>query len=141
MRRICIFTKENYTYVAGGGLSGEEDEAVTTILLINWGCHRDFSQVLEIGQFARVFVVDTHRPIHLRNLSEMNQRVVVLYTEDDEVQGDLRYGCDVKMLVDACDVDGVYEVEEDRDDDSDSDDEDGSRKRKRDSEDEDDPVK
>ncbi|GKA80681.1 cell division control protein 45 [Tanacetum coccineum] len=137
--------KEIHKY-AGGGLSGGlgEDEAVT-ILLINWGCHRDLRKVLEIGQFARVFVVDSHRPIHLRNLSEMNERVVVLYTEDDEVQGDLRYGCDVKVLVDACDVDGVYEVEEeeDSDDDSDSDDEDGigSRKRKRDSEDEDDPVK
>nr|GFB44428.1 cell division control protein 45 homolog [Tanacetum cinerariifolium] len=74
----------------------------------------------------------------------MNQRVVVLYTQDDEVQGDLRYGCDVKLLVDACDVDGVYEVEDD-DSDSDSDEEDGdgdgSRKRKRDSENEDDPVK
>nr|GFD27458.1 cell division control protein 45 homolog [Tanacetum cinerariifolium] len=73
----------------------------------------------------------------------MNQRVVMLYTEDDEVHGDLRYGCDVKLLVDACDVDGVYEVEEDSDDDSDDEDGDGdgSRKRKRDSEDEDDLFK
>ncbi|GJW10855.1 reverse transcriptase domain-containing protein [Tanacetum coccineum] len=92
---------------------------------------------------GHVLETDSVRPIHLRNLSEMNQRVVVLYTEDDEVQGDLRYGCDVKMLVDACDVDGVYEVDEDRDSDSDDEDGDGdgSRKRKRDSEDEDDPVK
>nr|GEX89706.1 cell division control protein 45 homolog [Tanacetum cinerariifolium] len=75
---VSSFKEINYKYVTRGGLSCE-DEAVT-ILLINW------------------------RPIHLRNLSEMNQRVVVLYTEDDEVHGDLRYGCDVKLLVDACDV-------------------------------------
>ncbi|GJY16069.1 hypothetical protein Tco_0386491 [Tanacetum coccineum] len=28
-----------------------------------------------------------------------------------------RYGCDVKVLVDACDVDGVYDVEEEDSDD------------------------
>uniref|UniRef100_A0A803PG21 Uncharacterized protein n=1 Tax=Cannabis sativa TaxID=3483 RepID=A0A803PG21_CANSA len=73
---------------AGSDLSSSSEKPVS-ILLINWGCHRDLRKVLKLGPAARVFVVDSHRPIHLHNLCEQNDRVVVLYTLDDENQSDL----------------------------------------------------
>ncbi|KAJ0656085.1 putative CDC45 family protein [Helianthus annuus] len=81
--------KEIHKY-AGPSLSSLSDDPVT-ILLINWGCHRNLRKVLDLGPVARVFIVDSHRPIHLHNLSEGNDRVVVLYTRDDENQADLSY--------------------------------------------------
>lgn len=85
--------KEIHKY-ASPSLCSVDDEPIT-ILLINWGCHRDLKKILEIGPVARAFVVDSHRPIHLHNLSELNDRVVVLYTRDDEHQADLAYYFDV----------------------------------------------
>ncbi|KAF5768835.1 putative CDC45 family protein [Helianthus annuus] len=132
--------KEIHKY-AGPSLSSLSDDPVT-ILLINWGCHRDLRKVLDLGPVARVFVVDSHRPIHLHNLSEGNDRVVVLYTRDDENQADLSYDFDVSALAAASDLNSDDEVE---DDESDSDDEsecdgDGDRKRRRVSDDEDDET-
>lgn len=121
-----------------------------TVLLINWGCHRDLRKVLDLGPAARVFVVDSHRPIHLHNLSEQNDRVVVLYTRDDEQQADLAYDFDVSALANASDLNSDDEIdvnESDDDNDSESEDEDdenedGSRKRRKVSQDGDeDPVK
>ena len=74
---------------AGSDLSSSSEEPVT-ILLINWGCHRDLQKDLKLGPAARVFVVDSHRPIHLHNLSDQNDQVVVLYTNDDERLADWR---------------------------------------------------
>jgi cell division control protein 45 len=123
------------------------DEPVS-ILLINWGCHRDLRKVLNLGPVARVFVVDSHRPIHLHNLSDQNDRVVVLYTQDDEHQTDLAYDFDVSALANASDLNSDDEVEEESDsedeNDSESEEEEGgggSRKRRRVSrENEEDPV-
>lgn len=119
-----------------------------SILLINWGCHRDLRKVLNLGPAARVFVVDSHRPIHLHNLSEQNERVVVLYTLDDEQQTDLAYDFDVSALANVSDLNSDDEVDEESDsedeNDSESEEEEdggGSRKRRRVSEDnKDDPV-
>uniref|UniRef100_A0A803N1I7 Uncharacterized protein n=1 Tax=Chenopodium quinoa TaxID=63459 RepID=A0A803N1I7_CHEQI len=72
-----------------------------TLLLINWGCHRDLRKLLSLSQSIRVFVVDSHRPIHLHNLSDGNDRVVVLYTKDDEEQADLTYDFDIWQLANA----------------------------------------
>ncbi|EEE51566.1 hypothetical protein OsJ_32793 [Oryza sativa Japonica Group] len=47
------------------------------LLLINWGAHRDLRAVLPPA--ATAFVVDSHRPIHLHNLSAANDRVVRLF--------------------------------------------------------------
>uniref|UniRef100_A0A5B6YZP3 Cell division control protein 45 n=1 Tax=Davidia involucrata TaxID=16924 RepID=A0A5B6YZP3_DAVIN len=139
--------KEIHKY-AGPNLSSSSDEPVT-ILLINWGCHRDLRKSLNLGPSARVFVVDSHRPIHLHNLSDQNDRVVVLYTRDDEQQADLAYDFDVSALANASDLISDDDVE----DDSDSDDENeseseeeedggGTRKKRRVSEEsETDPVK
>ncbi|GAA0157152.1 replication origin binding protein [Lithospermum erythrorhizon] len=127
--------KEIYKYT---GLSlGSSDEPIS-ILLINWGCQRDLRKVLGIGCLARVFVVDSHRPIHLHNLSEQNERVVVLYTDDDERHADLLYDAEVlSVLANASDLNSDDEFEEDLDsedeDESDSEEEDrgGNRKKRR----------
>ncbi|XP_076894310.1 uncharacterized protein LOC143546542 [Bidens hawaiensis] len=139
--------KEIHKY-AGSGLSANEDGDPVTILLINWGCHRDLRQILELGPLARVFVVDSHRPIHLHNLSEGNDRVVVLYTRDDENQADLSYDFDVSALAAASDLNSDDEVDEDESDseeeDESDDGDDGSRNRKRkrgEGDDETDPLK
>lgn len=137
--------KEIHKY-AGPSLSSSSDEPIT-ILLINWGCHRDLRRDLEIGPSARVFVVDSHRPIHLHNLSSQNDRVVVLYAKEDEHQADLVYDFDVSALANECDLNSDNEFEDDSDseDESDSEEEDGgggTRKRRRFSEEnESDPVK
>ena len=122
------------------------DEPIS-ILLINWGCHRDLRKVLNLGPVARVFVVDSHRPIHLHNLSDQNDRVVVLYTQDDEHQADLAYDFDVSALASASDLNSDDEVDElDSEDENDSDSEEeedgsGSRKRRKVSgENEEDPI-
>ncbi|KAL0417480.1 UNVERIFIED_CONTAM: Cell division control protein 45 [Sesamum radiatum] len=138
--------KEIHKY-AGPNLTSSSDEPIT-ILLINWGCHRDLRRDLEIGPSARVFVVDSHRPIHLHNLSDQNDRVVVLYTRDDEHQADLAYDFDVSALANASDLNSDDEVEDDSDseDENETDNEEegggGSRKRRRVSEEnESNPVK
>ncbi|KAG9149340.1 hypothetical protein Leryth_003310 [Lithospermum erythrorhizon] len=139
--------KEIHKYT-GPSLSSSSDEPIS-ILLINWGCQRDLRRVLDIGSSACVFVVDSHRPIHLHNLSEQNDRVVVLYTDDDERHADLLYDAEVlSVLANASDLNSDDEFEEDNDsedeDESASEEEDGggSRKRRRvDDDSEIDPVK
>ncbi|XP_077240127.1 uncharacterized protein LOC143881026 [Tasmannia lanceolata] len=122
------------------------DEPIS-ILLINWGSHRDLRRVLNLGPVASVFVIDSHRPIHLHNLCEQNDRVVVLYTRDDEQQADLAYDFDISTVANASDLNSDDENDEnsESDDESDSENEEESdrvRKRRRVSEDSDsDPVK
>ncbi|CAL4989846.1 unnamed protein product [Urochloa decumbens] len=111
-------------------------------VLVNWGAHRDLRGLLPPA--ATAFVVDSHRPIHLHNLCAHNDRVVVLFTADDEHTADLSYDFDLSSLADASDL----AVEGDADDhlrvpdasdsdDSESDDSDaegdggGRRKRRR----------
>ncbi|XAR58740.1 hypothetical protein NMG60_11014250 [Bertholletia excelsa] len=141
--------KEIHKYVDPNLSSGEP----VTILLINWGCHRDLRKVLNMGSSARVFVVDSHRPIHLHNLSDQNESVIVLYTRDDEEQADLAHDLNVPVsaLANASDLNSDDEAEDDSDSDEDTeeesesdseDDGDESRKRRRMSEgSEKDPVK
>ncbi|CAL5353482.1 unnamed protein product [Camellia sinensis] len=141
--------KEIHKY-AGPNLCSSSDEPVT-ILLVNWGCHRDLRKVLNLGPSSRVFVVDSHRPIHLHNLSDQNDRVVVLYSRDDEDQADLAYDLKVPVsaLANASDLNSDDEGGDDSDGDEDeneseSEEEDGgeSQKRRRVSdESEKDPVK
>ncbi|XP_074268775.1 cell division control protein 45 homolog [Silene latifolia] len=85
-----------------------------TMLLINWGCHRDLRRLLDLSPSIRVFVVDSHRPIHLHNLSQENEEVVVLYTKDDEEQADLTYDFDfdVGQLANVSDLNSDDEEEE-----------------------------
>ncbi|KAK4752594.1 hypothetical protein SAY87_021392 [Trapa incisa] len=132
---------------AGPSLSSSDSPI--SILLINWGCHKDLRQVLKLGSAARVFVVDSHRPIHLHNLNEQNEQVVVLYTRDDEQQADLAYDFDVSALANASDLNSDDEVDDclsnDDENDSDSEGEDNEnnprKRRKFSQEGSEDPVK
>lgn len=153
VRYACypVSTFKEIKKYTGPNLSSSSEEPIT-ILLINWGCHRDLRKVLNLGPSANVFVVDSHRPIHLHNLSNQNDRVVVLYTRDDEIQADLAYDLRVPVsdLANASDLnsDDEYEEEEDSEEESESEseneDEDGNgshKRRKVSDESEKDPVK
>lgn len=72
------------------------------LLLINWGAHRDLRGILPPASTA--FVVDSHRPVHLHNLAAANDRVVVLFSTDDEHTADLSYDFDVSALANASDL-------------------------------------
>ncbi|KAF3652775.1 putative RPM1-interacting protein 4-like isoform X1 [Capsicum annuum] len=122
--------KEIYKYT-GDNLGPAADEPIT-ILLINWGCQRDLKKVLEIGPLARVFVVDSHRPVHLHNLSDQNDRVIVLYTRDDEQQADLAYEFDVSALANASDLNIDDDDFEDEESDSESENDDIEREEEED---------
>ncbi|KAJ9176592.1 hypothetical protein P3X46_011888 [Hevea brasiliensis] len=132
---------------AGAEMSSPSSEP-TSILLINWGCQRDLRRLLNLGRGVRVFVIDSHRPIHLHNLSEKNDGVIVLYTHDDEQQADLAYDFDVSALANASELNSDDESDSsdsEEEEDSESEDEEdgsgGSRKRRRVSkENEDDPL-
>ncbi|KAJ4728461.1 cell division control protein 45-like [Melia azedarach] len=119
---------------AGPNLSSSSQTPIS-IMLINWGSHRDLKGVLNLGPKARVFVVDSHRPIHLHNLSDGNDNVVVLYTPEDEQQADLAYDFNVSALANACDLESDDEdLDSDEENDSESEEEEnegGSRKRRR----------
>ncbi|XP_047311366.1 cell division control protein 45 homolog [Impatiens glandulifera] len=122
----------------GPSLSDSSDDPIT-ILLINWGCHRDLRKILKLAPSAKVFVVDSHRPIHLHNLSNLNDRVIVLFTREDEEQADLAYDNDVPIsdLANGSDLNSddecadPSESESDSDDDSESEEEECERSEKR----------
>ncbi|KAG5154223.1 hypothetical protein JHK82_012192 [Glycine max] len=78
----------------------------------------DLRKTLNLPSNARVFVVDSHRPIHLCNLSDQNDVVVVLFTKEDEGQSDLSYDFDLTTLANAAttvnsDFDSESEFESD----------------------------
>jgi cell division control protein 45 len=118
--------------------------AAICCVLVNWGAHRDLRGVLPHAA-ATAFVVDSHRPVHLHNLCARNDRVVVLFTGDDERTADLSYDFDLSSLADASDLaaegdadDHLRCAPDDDDDDdsdasdaSDSDDDEGGGRRKR----------
>ncbi|KAL2336817.1 hypothetical protein Fmac_011263 [Flemingia macrophylla] len=124
-----------------------------SVVLVNWGNHRDLRKALDLSPNSRVFVVDSHRPIHLRNLSDQNETVLVLFTKDDEQQSDLAYAFDLTTLANAGNNDSDIEPDSEHDSDSNSDSDsesgseseseserDGSRKRRK-KDPEEDPVK
>lgn len=119
--------------LAGRSLRSEDDSIV--VLLINWGASRNLLQLLQLGSKAQVFVVDSHRPIHLHNLSDLNPQVTILFTHDDETQSDTPYGFPLYRLssfisTNDSNLDVYEDSESDLDSDSDSDD-DGRRRKRR----------
>jgi len=112
----------------------------TSIVLINWGSHKDLRKILNLGPYATIFVIDSHRPIHLHNLSDQNDSVVVLFTHEDEKQADLAYHFDFPLTALAnasTTIDSESESDDESasesDSDSDSESSKKSRKRKRNS--------
>lgn len=150
--RYACYPVSSFTEIheyAGPNLCSSPDQSVS-ILLLNWGCHRDLKKVLNLGPAARVFVIDSHRPIHLHNLSEQNDQVIVLYTLDDEHQSDLACDFDISALANASDLNSDDELdysldsEDENESESESDEENtvGSRKRRKVSEEnEADPIR
>ncbi|KAL6906031.1 hypothetical protein ACP4OV_003632 [Aristida adscensionis] len=143
--RFSVYPVASAAAAASLLASGFAADQPLCLLLVNWGAHRDLRALLP--RAATAFVVDSHRPVHLHNLCAANDRVVVLYTADDERTADLAYDFDVSSLADASDLAapvgeggaagaGEEEDEEEEDDsddasESDSDDEGGRRKRRR----------
>ncbi|CAL0302787.1 unnamed protein product [Lupinus luteus] len=125
--------------------SATQNDNPVTVVLVNWGCHRDLRKILNLGVNSNVFVVDSHRPIHLSNLSDQNDSVFVLFTKEDEQQSDIAYGfppeIDVTEFANTCselnkgfdfDFDPESESESESNSESDSESEgSGSRKRRR----------
>eukprot|EP00850_Spirogloea_muscicola_P008188 SM000043S15816 [mRNA] locus=s43:383222:387211:+ [translate_table: standard] len=52
-------------------------------LFINCGATEDLARFLDLGGCASLFVADSHRPIHHRNLARDNWQVTVLCTDED----------------------------------------------------------
>ncbi|KAL0919489.1 hypothetical protein M5K25_011584 [Dendrobium thyrsiflorum] len=143
--RYSVYPVSSFSDIENlAGLNINSSRERTSLLLINWGCHRDLHRILKLGSEVRVFVIDSHRPIHLHNLSKQNDQVVVLYTEEDEHHADLIYDFDVSALANASDLNSDDEIGEDGDSDDDSENEldEGNIKRRRMSEESvSDPVK
>lgn len=119
-----VSTLKEIRKYAGTSLCSIGDEPIT-VLLINWGCHRDIKKVLKIGPVARVFVVDSHRPIHLHHLSELNDCVVLTWPMI------LMF----RLLASTSDLASDDEIEDDSDsyneDESEGEEEDGGETRKK----------
>ncbi|KAI0511972.1 hypothetical protein KFK09_012606 [Dendrobium nobile] len=132
--RYSVYPVSSFSDIENfAGLNIHSSRERTSLLLINWGCHRDLQRILKLGSEVRVFVIDSHRPIHLHNLSKQNDQVVVLYTEEDEHHADLIYDFDVSALANASDLNSDDEIGEDSDSDDDSENEldEGNIKRRR----------
>lgn len=111
--------------LAGRALRSEDEPVV--VLLINWGASRNLLRLLRLGSQVQVFVVDSHRPIHLHNLSESNLQVTVLFTNDDERQADMPVSALLRELSgfrNTYDSEPDLDIDEDSEWDSGSDDDD-----------------
>ena len=63
---------------------------------------------MNLGRNVKVFVVDSHRPIHLHNLSDENKHVFVLYTHADEDQADVANDFHITELENKMDLDSDH---------------------------------
>lgn len=68
---------------------------------------------LNINLNDKVFVIDSYRPIHLHNLSNKNEQVIVFYSIEDEEQADLVYDFDISALANASDLNSDDELGDD----------------------------
>jgi cell division control protein 45 len=148
---FSVYPVSSFADISKNSLLCSSKDQNLCILLINWGSSHDLTRILDLRPdgLTRVFIIDSRRPIHLHNLSEQNDRVVVLYTADDENQADLSYDFEISVVANCSNLDSDDELDEDSSSDSESDsdsdleDEEGrKRKRRRVSEDaESDPVR
>ena len=63
----------------------EEDDDTTekAIWLINCGVTENLYDLFELKTNIRVFVLDSHRPVHHKNLTELNPNVFVFLDEEE----------------------------------------------------------
>ncbi|GLJ04982.1 hypothetical protein SUGI_0008320 [Cryptomeria japonica] len=133
LRYSCfpVSSFEDLIELAGKKLISQNDPLA--VLLINCGSSEDLRRFFKLGPKIRMFVIDSHRPIHLHNLHKLNKNVIVLYTREDENHGDLAYDFDVSALANtaAFDSDDDEEGDDSESDDSDDSDEEENRTSKR----------
>ncbi|GBG77077.1 hypothetical protein CBR_g23403 [Chara braunii] len=95
--------------------------------MINCGATEDLRCLLNVGRRALIFVIDSHRPIHLQNLNQYNKQVVVVYTDEDEAELNTSYSFPVSHLANNPESDSELDdsdLESDEDEDEDEEDED-----------------
>lgn len=119
---FSVYPVSSFSDIAKNSLLSSSKDQNLCLLLINWGSSHDLNRILDLrpDSRTRVFVIDSHRPIHLHNLSEQNDRVVVLYTADDENQADLSYDFEISVVANCSTLDSDDELEEDSSSDSES---------------------
>ncbi len=116
--------------LAGKAVRSNDDPVV--LLLINWGASRNLHRLLELGSQVQVFVVDSHRPIHLHNLSAKNTQVTMLFTRDDEIQAGMTASSilnEVSSFSNTYDSEPELELEDDDSDEEFASDDDGEAER------------
>lgn len=64
-------------------IAEDDDSTEKSIFLINCGATDNLIDVLELKQGIRVFVIDSHRPVYHKNLTDLNQNVLVFLHEDE----------------------------------------------------------
>ncbi|KAJ4780107.1 Cell division control protein 45 [Rhynchospora pubera] len=119
---FSVYPVASFADIAKNSLLSSHKDQNLCLLLINWGSTHDLNRILDLRPdcLTRVFVVDSHRPVHLHNLSEQNDRVVVLYTADDENQADLSYDFEISAVANCSNLESDDELEEDSSSDSES---------------------
>ena len=63
-----------------------DDEQERAIVLINCGGTEDVREIMDLKVNCRAFVLDSHRPLNLMNVSEDNKDVYVI--RDDAKEGE-----------------------------------------------------
>ncbi|EFJ09335.1 hypothetical protein SELMODRAFT_235830 [Selaginella moellendorffii] len=120
--RHSVFPVSRMADVGSRAAAIQAEEPVV-VLLINWGGTQDLRRQLKLGPRVLVFVVDSHRPIHLNNWSDHNQQVTVLYTREEEMERDIVYDFDVGSLADFSFMTAASDGEEDEDEEESDDEE------------------
>ena len=104
-----------------------QDDAERSVVLVNCGATEDIREKLSCGPGIRVYVFDSHRPLHMRNAQKENSQVLVICGEEDSAHEYVEEG--LGNLLDAetsSSSSEESEVEEDEEGDGS-----GSRKRQR----------
>ncbi|SAM08075.1 hypothetical protein [Absidia glauca] len=97
-----------------------KDEQLRTIILINCGGLVDVSEFLQVNNLVTLYILDSHRPLHLDNITGDNN--ICVFDDDDENEKMTKLIEVYEELIyhDSSDEDGD---EEDDDDDDETDDE------------------
>ncbi|KAI9305704.1 DNA replication pre-initiation complex subunit Cdc45 [Cunninghamella echinulata] len=59
-----------------------KDEQLRTIIMINCGGHVDVSEILKVNENITIYIIDSHRPLHLENF--VGRHNICVFDDDDE---------------------------------------------------------
>lgn len=100
------------------------DGDLRSIVMINCGAIVNVTQLLQLPQHAKCYIFDSHRPVHLANIYDSHQQIVVF---DDGAQSLDEFPADGSDIdgddVDDTDDDGELDDEDDDEDDDDEEEE------------------